>query len=681
MAATEVRRGTRTRGLRILLLAVGVVVATAGHAQQFPYNGDFEAGAEAPGWQLTGAWEVKAQAARTGRVGLLLAEGAQGDNAVTTGYLPAKPGDTLRLRLSYLCPQGGLQTGLQPCDTLGRPCAEPVTERLPAVAAWADVDKRLDLPATALPAETASVRLVLSVQQAEAMVQVDAVTLSPGTASPPQKSPELPKLDLAKTTNLLPALDTFGSGASAWSALSVAGYEAGQVGRSETPRGVALTGGEPRCGLISRRQVLDCSVPYQVVAEIDGTKWQSGRLVLMARWLDPAHPAVCWHQSESSLLASEVGQSPVLSLPRLAARPTPGLLQVAVVLDDGAAGRVVIPRISMRPEIMSVGIRLAANAKPGPENVTLFVSAANNTDKPLKPTCWLKTMDMSGQTVHVEKRLLTVGARSAGYFPYKPKLPGVGNFRMIARVLSDGQDVGSATFAFRVKTPEGLGGMETAGQRRVTAGYLRVLPTETVQLSLAYQGREGGPAAGLLLCDPLGRPLGAELVMEVPASLEWTPCATEFDLGQVKLESGVVGAVRPFTRIPEVPDSEDFDAVRVSNVTTPPRPMASLVYPPVDLKRPANLLPVLEPEEVQRGRGEAWSPWVGLSFAPSNARLADNTSLTAPVFVLEGGELAAGWLAAPLVLDGSVPYTFTLSVDATQLTRGSGCVMARFLDP
>jgi hypothetical protein len=32
---------------------------------------------------------------------------------------------------------------------------------------------------------------------------------------------------------------------------------------------------------------MDCSVPYQVVAEVDGTKWQSGRLVLLARWLDP----------------------------------------------------------------------------------------------------------------------------------------------------------------------------------------------------------------------------------------------------------------------------------------------------------------------------------------------------------------------------------------------------------
>lgn len=680
IVANETRATGKTGALRTLLLVLGVLGAAWAYAQQFPYNGDFEAGAEAPGWRLTGAWEVKAEAARTGRVGLLLAAAATGDSATTSGYLPAKPGDTLRLRLSYVCPAGGLQVGLQPCDTLGRPCAEPVAERLPAVDAWADVDKRLELPA-ALPVDVASVRLVLSVQQAEVRVQVDAITLSRLDVSAPQKTPELPPLDLTKTSNLLPRLDTFGSSASAWSAVSVPGYGTGQVGRNPAPAGVTLTGGETRCGIISRRQVLDCSVPYEVAAEVDGRQWQSGRLVLLGRWMDPAYPGVCWHQSESSLLASEVGAPLQLSLPRLGARPTPGLLQVALLLDSGAVGKVAISGVTMRLQVMSLGVRLAANAKPGPENVTLFVSAANNTDQPLKPTCWLKTMDMNGQTVHVEKRTLTVGARSAAYFPYAPKLPGVGNFRMLARVLSDGQDFGSATFAFRVKTPEILGGMETVGARRVSAGYLRVLPTETVQLSLAYRGREGGPMAGLLLCDPLGRPLGADLVMEVPPSLEWTPHTTAFDLAQVKLEAGVVGAVRPFTRLPEAPDSGDFDALAVANLTTPPRPMTSLVYPLVDLKRPANLLPPLRPEEVQRGRGEAWAPWVGLSFAPGNARLAENTSLTAPVFVLEGGQLAAGWLAAPLVLDGSVPYTFTLSVDTTQLTEGTGCVMARFLDP
>lgn len=677
--------GCRRALLWSAALAWSLVAATTAYAQGFPHNGDFEGGAEAPGWQLTGAWEIKAQAARTGRAGLLLTEAEVGDSAVTTGYLPARPGDTLRLQLSYVCPEGGLQVGLQPCDTLGQPCGESVTERLPETDAWADVDKRLELSATDFPAETASVRLALSVQRAEAMVQVDAVALSPDPLGPPQKAPALPQLDPAKPTNLLPALDSFGSAASAWSALDVPGYRATQVGRNSTAqgagKGIRLMGGESRCGLISRRQALDCSVPYQVVAAVGATQWQAGRLLLLARWLDPAYPGVCWHQSETSLLATEGNQPLMLSLPRLALKPTPGLLQVAVTLDTEAVGEVVIPSLTMQPEIMSLGIRLAANAKPGPENLTLFVSAANNTDKTLKPTCWLKTTDVNGQTVHVEKRTLTVGARSAGYFPYKPKLPGVGNFRMIARVLSDGQDVGSATFAFRVKTPEILGGMETVGRRRVTAGYLRVLPTETVRLSLAYQGQEGGEAAGLVLCDPLGRPLGAELPMDIPASLDWTPCAADFDLAQSPPEAGVIGAVRPFTRVPPTPGSEDFDALQVRNQTAPPRAMTSLVYPPVDLKRPLNLLPALRPDEVQRGRGEAWQPWVGLSFAPGNARLVADSSLAAPVFALEGGELAAGWLAAPLVLDGSVPYTFVLSVDTTQLAAGTGCVMARFLDP
>jgi hypothetical protein len=147
------------------------------------------------------------------------------------------------------------------------------------------------------------------------------------------------------------------------------------------------------------------------------------------------------------------------------------------------------------------------------------------------------------------------------------------------------------------------------------------------------------------------------------------------------LEQGLVGAVRLYTRLPQAPGAEDFDALNVTNQTTPPRALQSLVYPPVDLKRPVDLLPALRPEEIERGRGEAWEPWVGLSFAPGKAKLADDTSLTAPVFTLEGNELATGWLTAPVVLDGSVPYTFAMSLDTTQLTAGTGCVMARFLDP
>jgi len=123
-------------------VVAAVALAGAAVAQEFPYNGDFEAGAEAPGWQLTGAWEVKPQAARAGRVGLLLEKSEAGDSAVTTGYLPAKPGDSLRLRLAYVCPPGGLRVGLEPCDTLGWHCGEPVWEDLPAAEAWETICRR-----------------------------------------------------------------------------------------------------------------------------------------------------------------------------------------------------------------------------------------------------------------------------------------------------------------------------------------------------------------------------------------------------------------------------------------------------------------------------------------------------------------------------------------------------------
>jgi len=227
-----------------------------------PYNGGFELGADAPGWELNGGWELKGSAARSGKAGLLLSAAAAtgGETAVSTGYCPARPGQALPLKLSYRAPEGGLTVGLRPCDALGQPLGDLLPHVLEASAKWTDFTGELALPADGLPANVATVRLVLTVTQEASEFAIDNVSLgSAGTAKP---ALALPKTDPLKVTNLLPALAT--GGKLGWTAVGAAGYASGQVTFGRTPPTVTLRGGEAAAAVISPRIVVDLSAPYRV---------------------------------------------------------------------------------------------------------------------------------------------------------------------------------------------------------------------------------------------------------------------------------------------------------------------------------------------------------------------------------------------------------------------------------
>jgi hypothetical protein len=669
--------------LAALLSAVVALPALA----EFPYNGDFELGSEAPGWQRGGQWELKAPAARHGRVGLRLpAEVAHvGDYLATAGYLFSRPGEEFHLRLSYVAPLGGLEVALQPCDGLGRTGGDAARERLPATADWVDVDTAITLPAEGLPAEAAAVRLVFTVHREGSGVQLDAVSLSRVAPTRLSPAPKVPKLEVLKVTSLLPIAKGLGSGAgasAAWAAVDLPGFDPRRA--QDEPEanpltgGVILAGGERRAGVISRRVPVDASLPYRVSAVASGAHCQSGQVTLLARLLDPRDPTTVWVQQETRLPASELSHPLTVELPGLSTLPkATALAQVALVLDGGSQGTVSAVTPVLQPVLMSLSVRAAANVKPGPENVSLFVSAANNTTAALKPICWLKTLDPAGNTVHAEKRALIVGSRSAAYFPYKPKLATAGDFTMVARVMAGGRELGAATFAFRVKQTEMLSGMEPVGDRLVSRGYLRVLPTDTVRVSVAYKGNTGGTRAGLVLCDALGQPLGQDLPVDLSPTTQWATFGQRFDLTAVKPAKGVVGAVRLMTSQPDPAAAEDFDAVVVANETTAGRAATSLAYPRVDVKDPRDLLPAA-PTEVS---GEPWSRWVGFGFADDMARAELDPAFGGLACHLAGSDRPTGLTTQPLALDGSVPYVLRATANVENLKTGQGLLVARLLDP
>ena len=85
-----------------------------------------------------------------------------------------------------------------------------------------------------------------------------------------------------------------------------------------------------------------------------------------------------------------------------------------------------------------------------PSDVTLFICATNNTRKPLAPMAYMKVFDAQGQVASYEARAVKIGPQSSAYFPLKPKLTGAGDYKLLVRLMENGQDLGSATFEFKV---------------------------------------------------------------------------------------------------------------------------------------------------------------------------------------------------------------------------------------
>lgn len=686
--------GATARRRQLPIAAVlGLLLATAGQlwAAEFPFNGGFDLGNGEPlGWLVAGAWEVKPQAACHGKAGIwLLGPAARaGDQLLSAGYLLADRGESLELRLSYTSTGGPLQVGLVPCDRLGARKGTPLLEELPPSDSWTEVEKTLTLPVDAWPAEAAAVRLLVGVDRDGTAVRIDDLKLVPVRKRNLTAIPAVPKLDALKGSNLLPGIDpknTAAGGTGGWYALDWQGYTARNAelrpGATRGSYGFALTGGETAAGWVSRRVVLDGSMPYTVRATVDGSHLESGQVLLLGRILNPADGTAIWLQTNARLAGCKSSESLSLSLPRLYPVPGTVLAQVAIVLETGAAGTLTVPSLSLKPEPVSLAVR-AGRAKPGPENVSLFVSAINNTGSVLKPQAVLTTLDLTGRTIHQEKRAVVMGPHSAAYFPYRPKLPAAGDFRMTAALATKTGELGSTSFSFHVKQEEALGGMTPCGDLQTSNGYLLVNPEDHVKLSLLYAGNRGGNAAALLLCDAFGRSLDKEAVLTIPEGkgTAWQRYEEEFSLGDFIAAQGVVGAVRLLSRRPDESGAEDLDALLAANETQEPQP-SSARPPDIILAQRPNLLPSTAGTPEGAERIGAWAPLAAPGLAPEQATALKDPDSGQFHFKLLGGEKPAAWATSALPLDGALPYAFTVTVDTGNLDPGSGLMLLRLLDP
>jgi hypothetical protein len=196
--------------------------------------------------------------------------------------------------------------------------------------------------------------------------------------------------------------------------------------------------------------VLDGALPYTLKAQACATGLTAGQARLVLRVLDPEDAGVVWLQQAVALNAATTDY--VLSLPRLWVQSAPLKAQVALLLCPASEGTVTASALALQPEPVTLTVRGAAGGFKGTKNVTLFVTAINNTSAVLKPKATIKVFDSEGQQVAFEQpKLVPVPSQSAAFFPSKPKLPGAGQYKMTVDISSNGNELARTEFSFEVK--------------------------------------------------------------------------------------------------------------------------------------------------------------------------------------------------------------------------------------
>lgn len=444
--------------LAIALAACSAVFAAA----EFPFNGGFELlnMGEPVGWKVEGPWLCRTEAANLGRNGISLrADMSEAGNRLTTeGYLLASPGESLTLSLMYTSTGGGPSIGLIFGDAFGRPVGETILEPLAPATAWTKYERAITLTADACPVPYSSVRPFLVVEQKGVQARLDCMKITHAAAHGP--APAMPKVKAEDRPNLLanPMLKVSADGALAgWTALAAEGFGkdlATVVPAPETHTGkLNLLGGPQQAAWMGDPVLLDFALPYVIKANVCSAALTAGKASLVLRVTDPQDPSLVWLQRSVEIDPAQEQATYALPLPRLALQSTAVKVQLSLVLDAMSEGCVVADAMSLQPEPLSMAVRSVSlsGGFQKPRDVSLFISAVNNTYASLKPKAYMKVTRGDGTQAAYEARAIVIGSRSAAYFPYKPKLSGAGDYKLLVRIVgSNGKELGNCEYSFSV---------------------------------------------------------------------------------------------------------------------------------------------------------------------------------------------------------------------------------------
>lgn len=446
----------------------------------FPFNGSFEflSGGKPLGWEITGSWFVRPVAASQGRNGISVFGyfGKKGAQMITNGYLLAY-NEPLWLSFTYSSPTGNVAAGLLFCDSLGHPLASGAWESLPPTEMPRKYEREIALPpyveglsfmnaaeandsCSPLPFRElisySSVRLVFRIEQDGAQIKIDDVLLRhQDKVNAPPKPPAIKaemRPDLLRNGRLAVNEEGFIRN---WLPLMDVSHspELARLAEAAEPvrRQLALKGEQSRgAAWLSDAVMLDGALPYQLEADVRVPEGQNGAARLLVNFLHPTDDRAIWLQESCELLPGQEG--PVtLALPRLSTMPLAVRACVAIEMPPGQGGEAYVEAVALRPEPLSVSVRTAAGAGGfrRPTDAVLFVSVINNTSAVLKPRAVLEVFDDRGQKITGEIRPIVVGARSAAYFPYRPKLVQPGSYNFIVKIMQEAKELGRASYNFR----------------------------------------------------------------------------------------------------------------------------------------------------------------------------------------------------------------------------------------
>jgi len=445
----------RSASVGVLSLALFVFISAFAWGD-CPYNGGFEHLDKGlpVGWEPHGTWLSVSSGAYEGTRAVCLAApvGRAGDRLVSQGYRLVSLGETLALRVAFVAPGGGAVIGLLPCSALGQPLSgEAITVALPEADTWQATECNVSLTKRECPAATAAVRIVLGVDRPGREVRYDAVSLT-GAAPQAGGSVAPPSIDAPARLNLLrnPGFERKNDGTRpGWTLLGATGTATGGAEPTATG-GLTLVAGGSLTAWLSDMTPVDASLPYQCSVELSEAGVGAKRLMAVVRIRDPRDTQVVWTQNARTVENEEESDLTVV-LPRLFAAPRAGLAEVAVVMRPGSGESVTLSSVSLRPQPVTLTIRPVAMATDfaKPQDVTIFISAINNTRQGLQPMAYMKVLEGSDQVAY-EARRVNIGSQSAAHFPFKPQLTRAGNYHLLVRLMEGGRDLGSATFAFKV---------------------------------------------------------------------------------------------------------------------------------------------------------------------------------------------------------------------------------------
>lgn len=465
------------------ITGIMILLSSLGHPgmASFPFNGSFEvlSGGKPLGWEMTGSWFVRPDAASHGRNGICVfgAFGKKGAQMITNGYLFAY-NEPVWLSFTYSSPTGHVEAGLLFCDSLGNPIADGAWESLPPTETSRQYQREIVLPQyveglsgrnttaadgaccnvnSTSPLSYSSIRLVFRIEQDGAQIKFDDVILQP--QDPVKALPKPPAIKAEIRPNLLRngrlAVNEEGF-ISHWLPLRDESHfpELVRLAEGEEPqqRQLALKGEQSRgAAWLADPVMLDGALPYQLEANVYVPEGQKGAARLLVRLLHPIDDRAVWMQESCDLLPGQDG--PVtLALPRLSITPLAVRACVAIEMPPGQEGEAYVRAVALRPEPLSVSVRTAAGKKGFRRlsDAVLFVAVINNTTTVLKPKAILEVFDEAGQKITGEIRPIVVGARSAAYFPYRPKLTQPGSYNFVVKIMQEAKELSCANYNFQV---------------------------------------------------------------------------------------------------------------------------------------------------------------------------------------------------------------------------------------